>query len=509
MSESKKDALRRLPVLFNSYLFIFIFLPLALAGYFGLNRLGQYRLGHLFLTLMSLWFYAYYQASYLWIILFSILWNYGCHCLLTGYKKSRAICAAGVFGNIALLFYFKYFTFVLSNLENVFHAGVTLPDIVMPLGISFFTFQQIAFVADSYRGTVARQNLIDYALFVTFFPQLIAGPIVNHEEMLPQFQDGTRKRPDASNLYQGIRIFVLGLGKKVLLADVMGQAVDWGFAYHTVLNGLNAWIIMVLYAMQLYFDFSGYCDMARGIGCMFNIELPVNFFSPYKARNIREFWDRWHMTLTRFFTRYVYIPLGGNKKGRIRTYVNVFLVFFISGIWHGAGWTFILWGILHGLLSVLTRFWQEIKEKMRLPRFTGGGLRVLADMLATALTFLFVTAAWTLFRADTVMQAKEILQTAFTFSGDRVFLEIAGFFNLSELWYLLKILHLSGAPGAEYYWFVLYMLAGLILLFGAPNIRQTEQKHRPGVIYTLALSGIAVWSIVSLSGVSTFLYFNF
>lgn len=293
-------------MLFNSYIFIFLFLPVALIGYFGLNRIEKYDLAKYFLVGMSLWFYAYFNLSYLWIILVSIAVNYLCHGLILSnmifYKNnwvSKGSFIIGLIFNIGLLFYFKYFNFFVDSLNQIFKLSIHVETILLPLGISFFTFQQIAFLVDTKRGEVCKQPFCDYMLFVTFFPQLIAGPIVNHTEMLPQFQNLGLKRPVAKNFYTGIRIFVLGLSKKILLADLLGQAVEWGYGHVSLMRGSGAALLILFYTLQIYFDFSGYCDMARGIGYMFNIQIPVNFNSPYKAKNIIDFWNRWHMTLTR------------------------------------------------------------------------------------------------------------------------------------------------------------------------------------------------------------------
>lgn len=324
-------------MLFNSYIFIFLFLPIALFGYYLLNYTKRYEAAKLFLSGMSLFFYAYFRVQYLGIILCSIALNYLCHLLLLKTPRKKAVLAGGVLGNLFVLFYFKYFDFLLENINGLFHTDFTLPGILLPLGISFFTFQQIAFLADTAQGSVSRQTVMDYALFVTFFPQLIAGPIVSHEEMLPQFQDISRKHFDYEDFYMGLRLFVLGLGKKVLLADTFGIAAGWGFQNYTSLDGLNTFLVILFYSFQIYLDFSGYCDLARGLGLMFRIKIAVNFLSPYRSANIMEFWDRWHITLTRFFTRYLYIPLGGNRKGKLRTYLNIMIVFLCSGVWHGAG----------------------------------------------------------------------------------------------------------------------------------------------------------------------------
>lgn len=488
-------------MLFNSYIFIFLFLPIAFSGYFILNHFQKYSAAKFFLVSMSLWFYAYFHSSYLWIILFSIGMNYLCHYLIIKKCYPRIVLLCGLLCNIGLLLYYKYFHFLIDNMNNLFHTNISLPDILLPLGISFFTFQQIAFLVDSAKGEISCQSPLDYALFVTFFPQLIAGPIVSHEEMLPQFRDMSRKHIQAENVYKGLRLFVLGLAKKVLMADTFGQAANWGFQNYTILSGPNAFAAMLFYTFQIYFDFSGYCDMARGIGCLFNIHLPVNFLSPYKSKNILEFWDRWHITLSRFFTRYVYIPLGGNRKGFARTCANVLLVFLISGIWHGAGWNYIVWGLLHGVLSVLTRIWQKYNRHPK--------SHPVGSFCSMCFTFLFVNFAWTFFRADTVSQAVHMLKSLIPIEGNGIYLEYAVFFQIPELLYGLKLLHLDTMPYSPYYGMIAFTLIAVLLIFCCKNLYESEESHKPTVFGTICLSGLAVWCIVSLSGVSTFLYFNF
>lgn len=261
----------------------------------------------------------------------------------------RKFCVIlGIFFNVSLIFYYKYYDFFIENINTAFGLNMNLKGMLLPLGISFFTFQQISFVLDSYKHETDDYNFIEYSAFVTFFPQLVAGPIVLHNEMIPQFRnDGTRKL-QLENITNGLCLFILGLGKKVLIADVFGYAVDWGYSNLDLVSSIDAMIIIVSYAIQIYFDFSGYCDMASGIALMFNFRLPINFDSPYQSQSIIEFWGKWHMTLTRFLRKYIYFPLGGSREGRIRTYANIMIVFLISGIWHGANWTFIVWGCLHG-----------------------------------------------------------------------------------------------------------------------------------------------------------------
>lgn len=496
-------------MLFNSYIFIFLFLPLALAGYFLLNYFKHYELGKLFLVGMSLWFYAYFHLSYLWILLCSIALNYICHLLLMRRFYTRLTAFAGILLNICILYYFKYFDFVIETINDLTGSHISVSGVLLPLGISFFTFQQIGFLADSAKGAVGRQKLLDYALFVSFFPQLIAGPIVSHEEMLPQFGDVSKKQLSAENFYFGLRIFILGLGKKVLLADTFGRAVYWGFQHYAALDGLNTFLVALFYTLQLYFDFSGYCDMARGIGRMFNIRIPVNFLSPYKSSNILEFWDRWHITLTRFFTKYIYIPLGGSRKGILRTCLNVLFVFCISGLWHGAGYTFLLWGLLHGILSVLTRLWHMLKSRFIPQTFSHPKVQPVLKMFCILLTFLFLIISWTLFRAESVSQAGYMLKNMFTFRGTHIYAELAGHFQLHEFWYVIKFFNLDTLPYASYYCMFGMTAAALVLVFGCRNLYETETGHRPGLLSTLSLTVLSVWCVLSLSGVSTFLYFNF
>lgn len=271
----------------------------------------------LYLLLMSLWFYGYFNIKYLILILGSISINYcGYRALLkdnTNNSVRKIILIGMIFFNLGLLFYYKYFNFFIENVNTLFQTEYALRDILLPMGISFFTFQQLSFIIDSYKRKVPQYNLLNYAVYVSYFPQLVAGPIVRYDEVLPQLNDFNKKKLDWDNLSDGFVIFILGLAKKMLIADVFGKAVDWGYGNLSIISSGEAYLIMLAYTMQIYFDFSGYCDMAIGIAKMMNIELPMNFNSPYKAKSIPEFWNRWHMTLTRFLTEYVYIPLGGIK----------------------------------------------------------------------------------------------------------------------------------------------------------------------------------------------------
>ena len=390
-------------MLFNSFVFIFAFLPITFLLYFGLNKMQQYTAAKAVLVVASLYFYAFFNWSYLPIILSSIVVNY-----LVAWRMKvddkrwlrKLWMIIGVAFNIGMIGYFKYFDFFIENVNVLFKTDFTLRNILLPLGISFFTFQQVAFVVDSYRKKTELPKFLDYCNFVTFFPQLIAGPIVLPEEMLPQFEDRSNRRVNYENMFNGLFIFALGLGKKVLIADSIAVFANTGFDLMTTYTMAEAWLTSLSYSFQLYFDFSGYCDMAIGIGLMFNIKLPLNFNAPYRACDFQDFWRRWHMTLNRFLTQYLYIPLGGSRRGEVRTLVNIFIVFLVSGIWHGAGWTFIVWGILHGITMIVNRLWK--KYGVTLPNW-----------IAIPLTFIFVNIFWIFFRADSLSDAMQIVAAMF------------------------------------------------------------------------------------------------
>lgn len=498
-------------MLFNSYIFVFVFFPICLLGYYGLLQKGKPEGAKVFLTAMSLWFYGYFNLSYLLIMVCSIAGNFLFHRLLSQEKcrlSRRAVMILAVAINLGVLFYFKYFDFFLDTVNGVCGTDFVLRGILLPLGISFFTFQQISFIVDTYRGEVADCSLSEYALFVSFFPQLIAGPIVNHSEMLPQFRAFGAKRADWERIAGGFALFVLGLAKKVLLADTFGAGVDYGYENLAILGRADAGLVILFYALQLYFDFSGYCDMAVGIGRMLGIEIPVNFNSPYKAVNIVDFWKRWHITLNRFFTKYVYIPLGGNRKGEGRMYLNLLLVFFLSGLWHGAGFHFIVWGMLHGALYVITRFWQRHVGAGR-KSDTPGLIHKIMTVVSQIATFLYVSVAWVYFRAESIAQANALLRTAWKGEVKRISVDLAECLQMDEFWYVIKVLHLDNLSFSRYILMFLMLAAGLYLSMVGKNAQERVVRLKYGPVSATVLVVLAVWCILSFSGVSTFLYFNF
>ena len=395
-------------MLFNSYEFIFLFLPFTFFIYFYLNKKRLTELAKGFLVLSSLFFYSWWNITYLPLILGSMILNY---CLGLELNKDnpkiskKIILPLGITGNLALLGYFKYSDFLISNIKFAFDVQISHLNLLLPLAISFFTFQQIAYLVDSSTGGGTKQyDFLSYCLFVTFFPQLIAGPIVHHKEMMPQFAKARNKIINYKNIALGLFIFSIGLFKKVVIADTFAVWATNGFDNAAFLNFFEAWVTSLSYTFQLYFDFSGYCDMAIGAALLFNIKLLINFNSPYKALNIQDFWRRWHITLSRFLRDYVYIPLGGNRRGKARTYVNLAATFVIGGIWHGAGWTFVFWGFLHGAALIVQRIWSEL------------GFR-LNKFLAWFITFNFVNIAWVFFRAKEWDDALKVLKGMFGLGG--------------------------------------------------------------------------------------------
>lgn len=485
-------------MLFNSYIFVFLFLPLCLLLYFGANHYGKYELGKIVLILMSLWFYAYFNVKYLPIMLGSIAVNFLLYRCLEKYSARKMIVTIGILLNLAVLFYYKYYNFFAENINTVFGTDMLFNKVILPLGISFFTFQQIGFLVDVYRGEVERYSFSDYALFVSFFPQLIAGPIVTHKEMVPQFQDRKRKKFDRDSFAVGLYGFVLGMSKKVLVADTFGRGADWGFLNVDKLNGLAVVLVMLSYMLQLYFDFSGYCDMARGIGKMFRIEIPVNFNSPYKAIDLVDFWKRWHITLSRFFTQYIYIPLGGSRKGKVRTYFNIFMIYFVSGIWHGAGWTYVVWGTMHALVYVVNRIF--IDKIRKLPK----AVTWLGNMIFFLFSLIF-------FRAESLSQAGQMFKRLFTkgFKLPWVAVDLAACYQMEELWYPLKVLGVDKLPFAQYYMMFLLIGAGWLVVLLCKNVNEKMEQYKAGILSAVVCGGLLLWNVISFSGVSSFLYFNF
>lgn len=487
-------------MLFNSYIFVFLFFPAVVAGYYWLYHIKLEKAALGYLILMSMVFYGYNSIRYLVMLAVSIVVNYVLVSMMdraAGRAGRRLFLVSGVLFNIGILFCFKYFDFFIENVNAALKTDYPFWGLALPLGISFYTFQQLSYVIDSYRGDCGRYSLLEYAAYVSFFPQLIAGPIVYHDELIPQLRARENHHVRYENLCRGMYAFALGIAKKVLAADTLSKVVTIGYDNAGALNSVSTVLVMLCYSLQIYFDFSGYCDMAYGIGYMFNVELPVNFNSPYKAASVREFWDRWHMTLTRFFTKYVYFPLGGSRKGKARTYLNVMAVFLVSGIWHGANWTFILWGIVNGLGSLYDRIFDRILQKI--PR-----------AIRTAVTFCFCTAAWSMFRAESVGQGLQMIGNLARYGDGKLYGEITESFNQVIEVRLLGRLGLR--PVIQACPWVMPVVFVAVLILACLLLRNTQEKVHDGrygawrITVTVVL---LIWSVLSLSEVSEFLYFNF
>lgn len=493
-------------MLFNSYGFVFAFFPLTFVFYYACRGIAPKNSGGrntgdfgtrtplLVLLLASLLFYSWKHPEYLPVLLGSMAVNYLLSDLMdrdSGKGKKAALIAGLVF-NLGLLLVFKYMD----------TGGF------VPLGISFFTFTQIAFLMERYRGNLIKVSMLSYGLYVSFFPKVMQGPIALPGELLAQFENRLyRKKEQGRSLewervYRGLCLFVPGLFKKVLIADTLGKAADFGYANLTALNSGDALIVMLSYTLQLYFDFSGYCDMAYGIGQMLNIELPLNFHSPYKAESISDFWDRWHITLTKFFTKYVYIPLGGSRKGNLRTCINIMLVFLLSGFWHGANWTFVLWGVLNGILMVLERVFKK-------------GIEKVPKLLRRGITFILIVFLWSIFRAPTVAHEKVLLTQIGLWKFGAAAAEFTEYFNeLTEIRFLGRF-GLQGMidayPAIPFLVFLFFLLAA-VWFFKNTGEKTEELAFTDTKRYGFKMAEavlLLTWSILSLSEISEFIYFNF
>ena len=496
-------------MLFPSHEFVFGFLPFALAGFWILGALNRSHAALLWLLLASLFFYAFWRVSDLWVLLASITVNYLLsraivHRRANG-KNPKGHLLVGIALNLALLAYFKYSAFLLQNLDYLTREDWTIQAIVLPLGISFFTFQQIAFIIEAARGEFDEPDFFRYSSVVTFFPHLIAGPIINYHDVISQFKRPGAFRPDQRLIAMGVSIFVLGLAKKVLLADTVAGRSDWTF--NAALQGerlsfMDAWIGALSYTLQLYFDFSGYSDMAIGLALLFGIRLPINFNSPYKAHNIVEFWRCWHITLSCFLRDYLYIPLGGNRGGPARNFYNLMMTMLLGGLWHGAGWTFICWGAVHGFYIMIHRAWTALKRRMGF----NAPPSLLASLMGRALTFGSVVIAWVFFRAPSMDTAFAVLGAMFPFD-----------------WVALSEQNWQTKFDDRFLWTTI--LPMLLIVFVAPNTQEwVGYKPHPEAIpqgrkwmhalstrpvHAMAMACLLVVVLSRVSKMSVFLYFNF
>ena len=503
---------------FNSFQFILLFLPALLAGWYIFNRFEKFAVADVFLCLMSLYFYYSFGASFLVILLVSMAGNYLLSFLMDRISGKRVLKTVGVLFNLALLFYFKYLGFFVDNVNALTGGTLTARQILMPIGISFFTFGQISFIVDRANGKAPHYPVLKYVMYTVYFPKLIQGPIAFHEEMISQFEDKSLRRFDADNFAKGLMSFIIGLGKKAILADTLSKVVVYGFHYTYYLDTITVTLVMLAYTFQIYLDFSGYCDMASGVSLMLNYKLPVNFNSPYKAATPKELWQRWHMTLSRFFIRYVYIPLGGSRKGKIRTMINVLIVFVLSGLWHGAGWTYICWGLMQGLLVV----WDNLgivgvkdKDGNKSGKFLfrKEPLLWIPHSLGNALTFIMFVVSLVFFGSQNMTYAIQMFKQFFFFTYPGFLYKTSENMKLAENYLprqLATQLHMSdGVMNIIYVTtFVIILLISAIVMTRKNTQEMVETLRRDGKTIAF-LTLIFIWSFVSLSNVSTFIYFQF
>jgi D-alanyl-lipoteichoic acid acyltransferase DltB (MBOAT superfamily) len=518
-------------MLFNSYVFIFGFLPVALLVFFQLGRRSP-TLAAGWLAVASLFFYGWWNPAYVALLAVSILFNYAMGLAIVravaagATRRARGLLAVAVSADLTLLGYYKYANFFLDNAGLALGVSFGFEAVVLPLGISFFTFTQIAFLVDAWRGRAREYSFVHYGLFVTWFPHLIAGPILHHGEMMPQFARAGTYQPDYSHVAAGLTIFVIGLFKKVLIADGVAPYVGPVFdasAAGLTLTFLEAWCGALAYTFQLYFDFSGYSDMAVGLSLLFGIRLPVNFHSPYKAVNIIEFWRRWHMTLSRFLRDYLYVPLGGNRKGPARRYVNLIVTMLLGGLWHGAGWPFVVWGGLHGAYLVVNHAWRALRARLGhdLSRSTRWGRAA-----GCLFTFAAVVCAWVVFRAADLDSAGAILSAMAGMNGLMVpDVWQAKWGGFGE-WLAQHGVAFGATPALARTGVVYWIGILLAIVWLAPNTQEimaaakpalgvppeaapARWQWRPTATSAAAVAAMALVVIVNLNRHSEFLYFQF
>jgi alginate O-acetyltransferase complex protein AlgI len=460
-------------LLFNSYIFLLVFLPITFITYFYLNSKKLVTFSKIFLVVASLVFYSWWNIIYLPLILGSMIFNFYVGKSL-GKKNSKKILTFGILGNVLLLGYFKYTDFFIQNFNWALDKDVSLLHLALPLGISYFTFQQIAFLVDSYRGETKEYNFLNYSLFITFFPQLLMGPIMHHKEIIPQFQTKWKSYIKWENVSLGLFIFAIGLAKKTLIGDPLTDYAQYGFDNAQHLSMIEAWYSSISYVLSYYFDLSGYADMAVGIGKMFNIDIPKNFNSPYKARNFADYWKRWHITLSRFLGDYIYKSLGGNKTLIWVMYLNIMITFFVSGFWHGAGWNFIVWGLLNGIFVVMAHMMKRANIQMNY-------------YLAWSLMFLGLILTRILFVSDNFSDAWHVTKTLFDISTLK-------FINLVYI---------------DAYFQSFYIVLALILVLGCKNSMEISENFKPNSKYIFYTVILLTASLFTFSSAKEFLYFQF
>lgn len=490
-------------MLFNSYVFIFAFLPISFILYFLLIRLRYINLAKIYLIVASLFFYGWWNFIYVFLLLASITTNYLIsQQIINSLKKRKAWFITGLIFNITLLCYFKYMDFFIDNVNHIFNTDIPLLHIALPLGISFFTITQIAYLTDCYEKLSVDRSIVDYSLFVTYFPHLLAGPILHHKQIMPQFKSLKTKFLNLENITKGLFIFFIGLFKKVIIADQFAIWANLGYESvekGLVLNLLESWASVYSYAFQLYFDFSGYCDMAIGASLLFNIALPINFNSPLKATNIIDFWKRWHISLTNFITAYIYTPLLKSFKqiSFTNAMIATIITFLIAGFWHGAGWNFIIFGLLNGIGIVINHIWSK-KLKFKLPK-----------IIAWIITFNFINITWVFFRAQTFEGAITMLKGMLGFGGISLPAFLSKYFQNSWGGGIHFGETFANIAPEEAKFLLTYIFLAFIIILIFKNSIKLKDNFKPNYKNLFFIIFLATLCIINLNKATQFLYFDF
>lgn len=472
-------------MIFSTYVFLFLFLPVTFGGYFILNSLRLQLAAKWWLVAASLFFYAYGDVSFLPIFVVSIFFNYYIGVTLGRLHNNEVISKRslhrirlfwllfGVTVDILLLGYFKYYNFAIENVNLIFSSNFDLIKLALPLGISFFIFQKVAYLVDSYRGSTKEFTFVNYMLFVSFFPQLIVGPIVHHHDVIPQFTNVRRTKINYNNIAKALFLLALGFSKKLLIADPLTSYAKLAFDNYSHLSMLESWGAGMSYTVSYYFDLSGYADMAIALGLMFNITLPINFNSPYKARDFAEYWRRWHISLSRFLGDYIFKNIFKRGDSTLKFYFAVMITFLVSGIWHGAGWNFIVWGLLNGLFVASSHAMKRNNKE-------------LPFIMAWGLTFFGVVITRVLFVSSSISNAITVIVSMFDFSSFRIldtpYLEITQ---------------------------VGYICLGMVISLFFPNSMEVLKDFKPNWKFFLATVILMIISISKMGEVKSFLYFQF
>lgn len=478
---------------FNTHLFIFLFMPISILLYFLFNKLDS-KFGKIFLLIGSFIFYIPAGKVALLTLFLSCVVNLIISKLIISSKNKKAFLTIGIILNVMFLFFVKYMNFFIENINHFFALEINTFKLILPLGISFITFQQIMYIVETYRQNEKISSTFDYFLYAFYFPKIVMGPLVEPADLISKFNNKTLKKVNLDNIASGFALFSFGLFKKVVLADTFVKAVSWGFLNLTDASSIDLIIVALSYTFQIYFDFSGYSDMSRGVSRMLNIELPINFDSPYKSISIVDFWKRWHISLTKFMTKYIYFPLGGSRKGKFKTYRNIIIVFLVSGFWHGANWTYILWGLLNGLLSVSNRVFSKTGEKIH------SGIKWLAN-------FIVINVLWLLFRANSIKEWAYMLKKIFMDFNFNTSTELLNNFKLVEFNFIFRVLHVYRfSETIPYFNMAVIFISSFIICLALKN---NNHRKNATLFNSIIVSIAFVWGVLSLTSESHFIYNNF